>query len=631
MAQTEYACAEEYTSILPDTVKLKEVTVVADKKPGRGPFKVMKINPETAERYASDDLGSLLGRATSIQIKTYGPGNLATPVFRGTSAVHTQTTWNGLALNSPMLGQSDFGLLPAFIADEISVSHGIASLANGSGAMGGMVSLESKPDFSHTQGHSMRVSGGSFGRLSCGAGASFSNGKWQSRTKLQYDRATNDYPYPNTYLSGSNPPEEIRQDADWKRLAWGQDFYLRSGNNNLLSVNAWGQNYERSIPVPISSPPIPGNEWLKQDDISIVAGWKHQRTALTSRLSLGGNYSYYHYHQESGKIESTAATSQFMLRHRAEYYLGATTRLESEISLGRQQVNTSNYENLKHRNQASVWLQGIRQFGDFAELHAGLRKDLVDGYRTPLLPSVGLSIFPARKNNLFVSAGWGANHRIPTFNDLYWVPGGNPGLEPEKGYTTEFSVGYDNPEAYRETFSVKISAFNTSVSNRIEWLPDTAGTHWSPRNLKKVHSRGLESRLEYQRKWQNWKLEAVLSWNLTLATDQNSNNGLQLPYTPIHSLNAGFELSGKNYRFDYAFQFTGQRYITNNPGQMLPSVGLHDAGVSYEIPAAAHRISLSLRIFNVLNTPWQSIIWQPMPGRHYRLTLVYRFEKAPAS
>jgi iron complex outermembrane receptor protein len=626
-AQTEYAFPEEGIRILPDTVKLNEVTVTAEKKEHESPFTVTKIKRETLEHYAADDLGTILSRMTPLQLKTYGPGNLATPVFRGTSAAHTQTTWNGLSLNSPMLGQTDFGLLPAFFADEVTVLHGIASLSEGSSGMGGTVILESKPDYTLAHDYTIRLAGGSFGKITGGAQAAFTRGKWFSRTRMQYDQASNDYPYSNTFLSGTNPPVETRQDADWKRLAWGQDIYTRPDKFNTLSFNVWGQNYNRSIPVPISSPAIQGNEWLKQDDIGMVANWNHERPGISSRLSIGGSYNYFDYHQKTGQIESTAATYQAMVRHQGGYDLNPTTRIESAISLGRQQAETRNYEGIRFRNQASLWLQGIKQVGTIAELVTGLRKDLAEGIPTPLLPSFGIKLFPAKTTNFYLSACWAANHRIPTFNDLYWVPGGNPELLPEKGYTTEFSIGYNSKYITTGTLSLRISVYDTRINNWIAWLPDTTGTYWTPRNLKKVHSQGIETLLNFHRQWGASILMADLAWNLTLASDKNNSSGLQLPYTPIHSLRAGVEFVIKKIRLDYNCQYTGKRYVTNNPGQLLPAYSLHEAGAGYGLSAGHHRISVSVRIYNILNTAWQSVIWQPMPGRHFRLMVVYRISR----
>jgi len=41
----------------------------------------------------------------------------------GASASHTMVTWNGININSPMLGQLDFSLIPASFLDEVEVFY----------------------------------------------------------------------------------------------------------------------------------------------------------------------------------------------------------------------------------------------------------------------------------------------------------------------------------------------------------------------------------------------------------------------------------------------------------------------------------------------------------------------------
>jgi len=65
----------------------------------------------------SDITGSLaqvLTRTSTLFIKHYGRATLSTASFRGASPSHTQVTWNGMKINSPMLGMVDFSTIPSF-------------------------------------------------------------------------------------------------------------------------------------------------------------------------------------------------------------------------------------------------------------------------------------------------------------------------------------------------------------------------------------------------------------------------------------------------------------------------------------------------------------------------------------
>ena len=63
---------------------------------------------------------------SSIFVKSYGRATLSTVAFRGTSASHTQVTWNGMRINNPMLGMTDFSTIPAYFIDKASLLHGLS-------------------------------------------------------------------------------------------------------------------------------------------------------------------------------------------------------------------------------------------------------------------------------------------------------------------------------------------------------------------------------------------------------------------------------------------------------------------------------------------------------------------------
>ena len=74
---------------------------------------------------------------TSIFVKQYGRATLSTVAFRGTSPSHTQVTWNGMRINSPMLGMTDFSMIPSYFIDDASLLHGTSSVNETGGGLGG--------------------------------------------------------------------------------------------------------------------------------------------------------------------------------------------------------------------------------------------------------------------------------------------------------------------------------------------------------------------------------------------------------------------------------------------------------------------------------------------------------------
>ena len=86
---------------------------------------------------------------TAIFIKQYGRATLSTVAFRGTAASHTQVMWNGMRINSPMLGMTDFSMIPSYFVDDATLLHGTSSLNVVGGGLGGAITLATKPADTH--------------------------------------------------------------------------------------------------------------------------------------------------------------------------------------------------------------------------------------------------------------------------------------------------------------------------------------------------------------------------------------------------------------------------------------------------------------------------------------------------
>jgi len=94
--------------MLPDTVSIPEVEVHAKINISGAGLENHPVDSLVMMREAETSLSDLLAAHTSIFIKSEGRGALATASFRGTDASHTKVYWNGMNIQSPMLGRSIF-------------------------------------------------------------------------------------------------------------------------------------------------------------------------------------------------------------------------------------------------------------------------------------------------------------------------------------------------------------------------------------------------------------------------------------------------------------------------------------------------------------------------------------------
>src|SRR5690606_15669306 len=116
---------------------------------------VIAFDQKLLKDYAGRSLGDLLQQNSGLYLRQYGEGMVASLTIRGTSAGHTAVFWNGLPVNSPSLGQSDFSLIPNGAVDQVAVHLGSTGALYGTDAIGGSVHLNSGLRFN--QGHQAEI------------------------------------------------------------------------------------------------------------------------------------------------------------------------------------------------------------------------------------------------------------------------------------------------------------------------------------------------------------------------------------------------------------------------------------------------------------------------------------------
>ncbi|MDE6161244.1 MAG: Plug domain-containing protein, partial [Muribaculaceae bacterium] len=178
--------------------QLREVVVSAARPIAKTGLHTSPIDSAALKENIAMSMADVLGYNSSIFVKSYGRATLSTVSFRGTSASHTQVTWNGMPITNPMQGMTDFSTIPSYFIDRATVVHGNSSLGEGEGGgLGGLVSLASAPvepdglKIQYVQGI------GSFGTFDEFARISYGAEHWRSSTRVVYSSSRNDYTYIN--------------------------------------------------------------------------------------------------------------------------------------------------------------------------------------------------------------------------------------------------------------------------------------------------------------------------------------------------------------------------------------------------------------------------------------------------
>ena len=178
-------------------VPIKEITIY-----GKRPLKEIgtqqtKFDSVILKENISLSMADVLTFNSAIFVKSYGRATLSTVAFRGTSPSHTQVSWNGMRLNSPMLGMTDFSMIPSYFIDDASLLHGTSSVNETGGGLGGAIKLSTKP--AEADGFSLQYiqGAGSFKTFDEFLRLTYGNNHWQLSTRAVFSSSPNDYKYRN--------------------------------------------------------------------------------------------------------------------------------------------------------------------------------------------------------------------------------------------------------------------------------------------------------------------------------------------------------------------------------------------------------------------------------------------------
>src|SRR6187431_1543045 len=140
-------------------------------------------------------LADVLSNQSSTYIKAYGVSSLASISIRGGSASQTQTTMNGMIMNSPTTGQVDYSTIPSFVFTNLRVQYGSQVSLMGSGAIGGSIHLSNDADFVKRKQLSISYQQASFGSMLPILSTRLGDSVQQLYVAAYYKQATNSISY----------------------------------------------------------------------------------------------------------------------------------------------------------------------------------------------------------------------------------------------------------------------------------------------------------------------------------------------------------------------------------------------------------------------------------------------------
>lgn len=610
----------------PDTVlELSSVTIRGERLSFINQSSIQHFDSKVVLLRPNQNLSQILMDYSGANLKTYGFGGMSNVAFRGGNNYHTAILWNGFNLQDPLNGGFNLSLFPLYLVDHIQLQYGGSSALFGSGAMSASIHLHNNLEFNKGLHGDVFAAIASFQNHQLGTTLQISNLHYSGLVKIYWKEAQNNFPYINTEKYGH--PLLIQQHAQQMQTGVLQENKLKIDQHQSIFSSIWLQQNQQELPATMSKS-ISLKQQLDKSARSLLQySFLKNRTKIYMRAALLYNALRY----SDSEINLIAIHQSLLFKQEAELTLQLRKNDQLQVGLNHElerafskQLSTP-YDRLRSALFSAYQIQLWKS----TSAKISIRKEMIGSRFTPF--TFGLSLESKLNSNWNASVRLSKNHRVPTFNDLFWIDAsakGNPLLEDESSINEELNLSW-NKNLKKQNLIISATAFNTLYHNLIQWVPQES--IWMPINQQQVWARGLETQLNYQTEIKKWRIGVKNHYAFTrssLISDNQSTNGKQLILTPLHQANMALNVEYSRFALEYIQSFSGKKYLTADHSDYLKSYWLGNLVFNYFHPFGYQKLQLSFRINNLWNVSYLVMSGYAMPMSNYEVSIRFFFQKA---
>ncbi len=586
-----------------------------------------------------ESIADLLTLVSSVHVKEYGTG-IATPSIRGTGAGHTQVYWNGIPINLPTLGESDLSVLDPNLSESIELTYG-SGASYSSGALGGSLDLVNRLRWGSGRSNLwFRKSYGSFGNQGATMKLHLSSRNKALIVSANRSYGDNDFGYLDRTMI--NPVEKQLENADFTSEGVSVTGGWRKGRHEVKTTVALSGS-ERGLATAMGVP----SKGERQADYAArgVMDYQFKTGKFQNQLKLGGMKTSLVYRNPQIDLTSSNQNQLLFFQNESNMVLKKYWQLLFQLSARLESAESSGFSNPVSRNILGNNIRLTRD-GEIVNYTFSLRTEVVDGVVNPLLPGVGgeVTLWKDRKLPIDFKIRWNANrnYRMPSLNQLYWNPGGNPELEPEIGFSGDVGIEItsyrylykeDMGRDFMRDHRLSATVFHSDINNWIIWTP--AGQYWEPRNVKRVRNQGFELSYSYGHEFQRKNLPFLVTrLDYSLTDNQVLESGFYgdvsvgntLIFIPRHNLRYSIQLHFDKWEITFGQSITSRVYIDAANQSYMPWYAPSYAQVAKLFKKKDNgMIRLRFRVNNLFNEEYQVMPNRPMPGAHFRFMMEVGF------
>lgn len=585
------------------------------------------LTQEDFKKYNCENVGDALKTITGVYVNSEGEIAL-----RDVSSSKVVVVMDGQRLNSPGTTGVNVATLSIENIEKIELLRGGRSAQYGADAVGGviLITTKSKPTAQETAAGSVRTLNlgvratyGSYDRRILSLNNSFTRGRLNYLLTYKRDLWDGNFKYTDYY--GRRKALVNNHQSSW-------DIFFKTGLNlsadQMVNASVYYYKADNGTPGMIDNPTPKARIQFVNKSLNLT--YDRMTTFKDFSLKTQSYYLFFNtkFDDPEGIVpvhsnhDNTALglelqqTGSLFKNLRLSY--GYAFRQDNIVS-----TDVGEKERTTHSAHSSLdYLRNINFF--FSQIGASMavRYDAPSDFKPAFSPRLSLSAAHQGKLNLGLTSHITRSYKAPSFNDLYWPRDafaiGNPNLRPEQGYN--YDVGLTLGWKF---ISATANYFNNDITDLILWAQDPSiGNLWTPKNIAKTSTKGLESSLTLTL----FKGKLVLNGEYTYmrALDKSkdaSRYNKFIIYRPKNKLDLTTTLRLKRIEWNVIYHYVGMRYTTAANTQWLPHYNLVDLNCNYHWQLIGLNWSTILEITNLGNKDYMKVLGTAEPGRMYKITL----------
>ncbi|MFD0837034.1 TonB-dependent receptor plug domain-containing protein [Mariniflexile aquimaris] len=592
-----------FSQFITDSIQVLDEVVLSDSKLIKYASGVKQtVLNDSVLKQNSKSLTTLLAFNSNLYFKENGYGMVSSPSFRGTNASQTAVIWNGININSQLNGQTDFNTISSSNFNSISIRSGGGSVQYGSGAIGGSIHLNNKLAFNTHFENTVEASYGSFNTKQTGFNSSFGTNLYSVNFGLFYVDSENDYKFLGT--------NKVNENGAFENLNMNVNLGYFISKKDVLKLYSQSYIGEREFSGTLVAP---ARSKYEDENYRNMLEWVRISGRFNSSLKVGHLQEQFKYFENKNTDNySFGKVNTFLLNHSLNVELSETLQFKTIIDFNNYEGSGSSFGDPKRTAFSTTALLNHKPT---EKLNYGinLRKDFTSGFESPFVFSLDAAYQVTDVYKIQINGS--KNYRVPTFNDLYWNPGGNLDLVPESSYQVDFGQQFN----YKH-FNFKLNGYYIHTEDLIQWQPNSSG-FWTPVNVSESQSYGAELELESYYKIKAHQLHLNAHYSYTVS--ENLETKKQLIYVPFHKGNVNLAYGYKKFNMYYQHLFNGEVSII---GSTLTGYNVGNVGLGYSLNEKGQvNYEINFKVNNLYNTYYENVALRPMPNRNYQIQTIIKF------